>query len=1169
MSSFRITYLVVLCFLITGASYSQPASRVEQVLEHFRISRPDTTLQLTPSLIIPNSESVYLDSLLLERNIDYTLDPVSRVLKIHVKNIHESPFKEHAFYFLSNALPFSFKAIYRHRDIVFRSDSSGTKNASVISAASTSGALGDFFGPELQKSGSIFRGFTVGSNRDFTVNSGFRLQFAGKLSSDVEILAALTDENTPIQPEGNTQTLQELDNVFVEIKSTNYEATLGDFYVDIGNSEFTRLNRKLQGAKGTGLYRSNSVSSALTVVGASSRGKFNTNQISGIEGVQGPYRLFGKNNERTIVVIAGTEKVWVDGVLMIRGEANDYSIDYGGSEITFNSKRLITGISRIIVDFQYTDQAFTRNFFAVQSDDELFSGKLKLSAMYAREGDDPNAPIDVTLSEDDKRILGASGSSTAFRSGVDSVGIDSLNIGRGQYSAVDSTIQGVATRFYRYSPGVMAAQFNVTFTFVGSGGGDYIRESLGQYSYVGPHNGQYLPIVVLPSPQLQQLAAVSGSGQIAKGLTVTGEYAASNTDANRFSTVAARTGGAMKFTTAFKPENVSIAGHSIGSFDLTLSERYIDRNFQALDRVDEVEFGRKWSLDSTVSLQPSSEEIREAQVVYRPANAISVGASTGSNDRGRQFSANRNEAFFRIAGDSLPSAEYSIENITSSQLSLPGQNDWLRQHGSLAYTFGSMTPAFRFETEDRSIVTPTSDSIDAASFGFTTLAPKITLKSFYGMNLSGEVEVRDDKSAYQGKIEPQARSITQSYEWTLPETQSISSSLNVITRKKTYRDQFRLLNGDVQTTLVREQTRYAPYRRSVDADVFYEASTRRSPRLERVFYKVQKGEGQYIWSDGNGNGRFDATDERDFQLSRYDGEYVILTVPSDQLFPVIDLKTSARLRLTPSRFLGTPATWLEKTLNALSTETFVRIEENSSIADTRKIYLMHLSNFLDPATTILGSQLFQHDFFVFENRSDISIRGRYIQRKGVGQYSSGVEQSYNRERSLRLRLQLVSEISNQIEYANKDDALVAPPASGRSRSITTDDLSSDYSYRPEQNVEVGFKFEVAGSQDRFPSTPISSFLNSQSLRTTFSFQGAGQARFELSREEIILENFPAGAPLSYELTGGRSQGKTFLWGVTFDYKISNNLQSSLQYSGRSEQGHPAIHSARAEVRAFF
>ena len=63
-------------------------------------------------------------------------------------------------------------------------------------------------GGGLKRSGSIVRGVNVGSNKDMTLNSGLNLQLSGKLTEDLEIVAALTDASTPIQPEGNTQTLR-------------------------------------------------------------------------------------------------------------------------------------------------------------------------------------------------------------------------------------------------------------------------------------------------------------------------------------------------------------------------------------------------------------------------------------------------------------------------------------------------------------------------------------------------------------------------------------------------------------------------------------------------------------------------------------------------------------------------------------------------------------------------------------------------------------------------------------------------------------------------------------------------------------------------------------------------------------------------------------------------
>lgn len=1161
-----ICVLAILILFPVGAATGQPLTQFGGVIDSFKISSPDTSLQLSRGLILPGSEVVSLDSIRLFPNRDYILNLSNGTLSIRHERALGVEGRTHGIYVRYKYLPFSFQSIYRHR--IYPVQAETVSQRRIMTAGASSPPLANIFGPELQKSGSIFRGFTVGSNRDLTLNSGFRLQFAGKLSSDIDILAALTDENTPIQPEGNTQTLQELDKVFVEITSSAYEATLGDFYLDLTGTDFGQLSRKLQGARGLGNLSAVGISNSFSVAGATARGKFETNQFAGIEGVQGPYRLFGRNNARNIIVIAGTEKAYVDGILMTRGETNDYAIDYASGEITFSSKRLITGASRIVVDFQYTDRAFTRNFFALQSKSQSISNAAEISLLYTREGDDPNAPIDISLSDTDKRILEQSGSTQASRSGVDSVGVDSLNIGKGQYAALNTVIQGANVRFYRFSPGTPDAVFNITFSFVGAGRGDYIRESLGQYAYVGAKSGQYLPIVLLPSPQLQQLADVNVKANIAKHFSFAGEFAASSYDQNRFSSGEEKAGNAMKMSARYAPSVLNIAGMSLGSLDLSLSARYVNRNFVSLDRVNEVEFGRKWSLDSTVTIPIASEEIREARVSYSPVQALSFGGSIGSNRHGSKFSSDRKEAFIQLQRNSIPKLEYTVEEINST-IGTAGGNLWFRQRGSAAYTRNKVTPSVRFENEKRIIPTPVADSLSAGSFSFGTIAPKVSAADIYSMNVSAEVELRDDNAPSAGELSPMSRSITQAYSWSMPQTNNFSSSVDIIVRKKTYRAPFRSAGENVQTTLLRSQSRYAPFRRGIDADLFYEVSTQRSARLERVFYKVQRGEGQYVWTDGNGNGKVDIADETDFRPARFDGDYIVITIPGDALVPVVNLKSSGRLRLAPDRIIGLPATWVEKAVAALSTESSVRIEEKSSERQTTKIYSMDFSRLLNRATTILGSQLLQQDLFLFENRPDLSLRLRFQQRRTLGQYSSGIEQGYARERSLRIRLQLMDEFSNQVEYTNRQDNLGTNQNSARSHLISSDDLTSDYSYRPEQNVEVGFKLEVSQSGDAFPTVPLSATFNGQSVRTVFSFRGTGQLRIDFSREEVLLENVRPTFPVPFELTGGRVEGKTFLWSLSFDYRLSGNLQSTLQYTGRSEQHYSPVHTARAEVRAFF
>ncbi|HSQ75127.1 MAG TPA: hypothetical protein VLT13_06205, partial [Bacteroidota bacterium] len=980
-------------------------------------------------------------------------------------------------------IPLQLQDVYRLRTLVEPPDSVSRADSLRILRPASTFSMDDIFGPNLQKSGSIVRGFTVGSNRDLSLNSGLRLQMSGKILSDVEVTAALTDENTPIQPEGTTQTLQEFDKVFVELKGTNATATLGDFNLDFTGTEFARLNRKLQGAKGFAQYRIGDIDGATTLSGAVTRGQFTTKQFTGTEGVQGPYILTGANNEREIIIIAGTERVYIDGEQQTRGETNDYIIDYSTSELTFTTRRLITSASRIVVDFEYSDRQFSRSLFAAQSGAALFNNNARVTVSYAREADDPDAPIDFEFSDSARAALAAAGPDRekAVLSGVTRV--DS----NGTYVRVDTLLGGgTPATLYRYAPGDPQALYIVTFSYVGSGRGDYSRQRSGLFIWQGKGGGDYLPVRYLPLPQSHQLVDVALEVSPAQDLTIAGELGFSTYDANRLSPVGDddRSGNAYNITAAYEPRDLRIGGLSLGGMKLRYHERYVGTTFVPLDRANDIEFNRKWGVDS---LARGDERIREAAVTLLPVEGITAGTSYGTIRRGDEQDSRRVDGSLNVRTRNLPVLLYSFEDVKSTDRASDSESKWFRHRGSVEYTMGALTPGLRYEGEDRRMGAAGSGLAGPGSFKFNSYAAFLRLAEIGPVSAQADFSWRLDDIYYKGGVTRESDAFTQNYTARLREWETLSSALDVTLRRKKYSPTFRQEGRqDIQTVLVRNHTRFTPLNRGLETDLFYEVSTEQASQLERVYVRVSPGSGNYRYlGDLNGNG---LADEREFELTRFDGEYVALTLPTDELTPIIDLKTSARLRMTPQRFVQLGGLTGD-VLRALTSETYVRVEEKSRERDLEQIYLLHFSKFREDATTMAGSVLFTQDIHVFEGKPSFSSRLRFSERRGLTNFSSGIERAYVRERSVRLRWQLVPEIANQLDVVNRMDRVSGSSTSPRLRDILSNGLTFDFSYRPQQSLELGFKLDVSRATDSRPVPDLQADLNAQSVRLVYAFRG--------------------------------------------------------------------------------
>jgi hypothetical protein len=482
----------------------------------------------------------------------------------------------------------------------------------------------------------------------------------------------------------------------------------------------------------------------------------------------------------------------------------------------------------------------------------------------------------------------------------------------------------------------------------------------------------------------------------------------------------------------------------------------------------------------------------------------------------------------------------------------------------------ALQPALRIEMEDRQQTSNSSDSLAPGSFRLLEVAPSVSLLNLDPIRMSAEVQFRTEDSASNGALTKAIHAVTQLYDMQLRQWNSLTGSVALSLRKSDVTEEFASRGMPNSTTmLLRSQIQYGPWQRALDMDVLYEFARERSAAMRRIFVRVPKGTGNYRYvGDVNQNG---ISDDNEFEQSRFDGDYVAITVPGEQLVPVADLRTGLRIRFNARKLLAQRITLLEKAIAAVTTETVARIEEKSTTTNSSDIYLLRLSQFRNDSTTISGTNLFMQDVYLFESDPYFSLRLRFNERKGLMRLVGITERSYFREQSLRFRSQLLREIGNQTEFTSKSDELLPSVSSHRQRDLASNELRTEFSYRPYSEWDVSFGTALAEVTNRYGGADVSANINEQFVRLTYAIPSLGQLRAEVQREEVRISNDKTTSTDSYpfEFTSGKAIGKTFQWHVAFDYRLSQSVQLTFNYDGRSEAGRAAVHTARAEARAFF
>ncbi len=1161
---------IMALFSILAWQPSVQAQSLSNLRQKTLILQHDTTQVDTLSLVPGSVILTRADQPVPESN--YTLDLFNALL------IWKGPLPSPPLQLRYRVFPFSFTRSRQHKDPnQTEPGNKGQQNPFTYSAADR-GANAIFHSGGIQKTGSISRGIAFGNNQDLSVNSTLNLELSGQLTDQVQVLASITDDNIPIQPDGNTQQLQDFDQVFIQLFDKNRKLTAGDFQLRSPRSHFLRYHKKAKGVTASvtvpqgnpaGKHPSFTAANRLSLQGsaAASRGKFGRNTIQGEEGNQGPYRLTGAENEPFIMVLSGTERVYIDGQLLTRGQENDYVINYNTSELTFTANRLITKDKRITIEFQYSDQNYVRALFQTAGTYQTSDWEINWN-MYS-EQDMRNQPILQELSDTEKRLFSSIGDSLELALIPAINRVDAFTNEFVLYAMTDSL--GYDSVF-RYSTHPDSAMYQLSFTEVGDNNGHYVPETFTAtgrvYKWVAPDTlpdgslllkGNYRHIRVLVAPKKRQMVSFSSTYQIHKQMRVGLEAAVSNNDINTFSSLNAddNTGFALKvFTEYQKPLQTTPRPWTLNT---KVDFEWVNQHFTPVERFRSVEFTRNWNLNSSFAGKP--QYISAASLGVSKANTGFVRYEFNAFLAGEAYEGWKNNLSAHIHSGGFSG------DVKGSYLLTKGsdRSTFLRHRSHLKQNLKFISIGFKDEHEQNLFQSGFADSLTAASYRFYDWEVYLSNPDTTGNRFTVFYRQRLDKTGITGRLSNLSMASGYGVKIDLHKSKMHQFRMHSTYRKLEVSDSTLTTQKPENTLISRFEYTIRAWRSALTASTFYEIGTGLEQRREFIYVEVPAGQGVYTWIDYNNN---NVKDLDEYEIAAFPDQaiYVRVFTPSNQYIRTFTNQFTQVLRLTPSK-IWRNKTGLRKWVARFNTQTTYRADRKSTDENLHKAYNPFLQNMGD-ATLISLNGSFRNTIWFNRTHPKWGLNYTSLNRNGKTLLSSGFESRNQNTHEGRVRWNLSRKFTLQQEGESGTRSTASDFLNGRNYAIEFLRSRTRLSFQP----NPGFRASVIGSYtEKNNSTEgggEQAFL--RDLGTELRYNVVKKGSFLIHAHFIsIAYNGLTNTALAFEMLDALQPGINYTWNANWQRNISKHLILHFNYTGRKSENNPTIHTGGMSVRALF
>lgn len=1032
----------------------------------------------------------------------------------------------------------------------------------------TSEQRGIFDFGKLKAEGSFGRQIGFGNSQDAVLNSSLNLQLSGMLGDSIEVQAAITDNNIPIQPDGTTQQLNEFDQVYLQFKKRGWQLNLGDIDIRQNQSYFLTFYKRLQGISFQTVNRlSPSIVSSTLASGSIAKGKFTRNVIDALEGNQGPYRLRGANNEFFFIVLANTERVFVDGQLMQRGEDGDYVINYNSAEISFTPRRMITKDSRIQVEFEYADRNFLNaNLYLSQQFD--ISNKLKLKLGFFHNNDAKNSQINQVLDVNQKQFLAELGDSIQ-RAFYPTAILDTFAAGKILYEKVYVGIDS----FYRYSTDPALAKWNLSFVDVGLGNGDYRPDFNGAngkvYVYVPPiggvKQGQYEPAQILVTPKKQQIMNLGLDYAISKNTLLKTEVAISNYDVNTFSEK--DNGDDRGWAGKFQLSNQKIYNTPRElQLNTGIDYEYVQKRFRPLERLRSVEFTRDWGLPIQAIPIPVDEHIIRATAALRDKTTHNVGYQFTNYNRSDDYNGMQHAIRHSIT---MKGWMFNNEFVVTNFKTTEDKGVFFRPVIDLSKQlkrFSNWRLGFRYALEHNNARNRRTDTLIPLTFSFDSYSVYLrsdeNRKNRYGITFF----TRSDKYPLGKEFVRGDRSLNLNIQTELLANPKRQFYLNTTFRKLKVYDKSVSGQEEDETILGRAEYVMNEWKGLLTGNILYEVGAGQEQRRDFAYLEVPAGTGQYAWIDYDNDG---VQELNEFELAAFvdQAKFIRVFTPTNEFIKANYITFNYSLNISPRSVLtGSNLKGISKFLSKIMVITSLQTSRKSIAQGSFEFnpfkFGINDASLVTLNTIILNTIAFNR----FHSKWGIDFSN--LRNNGKSLLTYGYESRQLNDWLAKFRWNISRSMSFNLNGRMGENALYTPQFANRNYELDIYSIEPLFTFIRGTSFRVvtGYKYDYKKNLPAYGGEKSTS--NSFNIESKYNILQSSSINGKFTLNDIRYDA-PANTTVSYIMLDGLLPGKNYLWSLGLSKRLLNNLELTFQYDGRKAGTARTVHIGRASITALF